>query len=88
MKTFMVTHQVKDADWWLEHNSLEEVWGHIGVKFRVFRQRDTNLVGYIAEIPSEKWVDFMLKKTTLASASMKADGVLTETIEWLELVDA
>lgn len=86
-KTFMVTHQVNDAKWWLDNNSLAKTWGHLGVKFKVFWKKDTNLVGYVAEIPAGDWIDFMLKSTTLASNSMKADGVLKETIQWLELIE-
>jgi len=83
----MVTHQVKDAKWWLENNSLEKTWGHLGVKFKLFRKKDTNLVGYVAEIPAGNWVSFILKSTSLATNSMKADGVMTDTIEWLEMFE-
>jgi len=87
-KTFMVTHQVKDAKWWLENNSLEKTWGHLGVKFKLFWKKDTNLVGYVAEIPAGNWVSYILKSTSLATNSMKADGVMTDTIEWLEMFES
>lgn len=84
----MVTHQVKDAKWWLENNSLEKTWGHLGVKFKLFWKKDTNLVGYVAEIPAGNWVSYILKSTSLATNSMKADGVMTDTIEWLEMFES
>jgi hypothetical protein len=84
MKKFMVTHRVKDVDWWLANNSIEEVWGKMGVKFEIFTRKDSDTVAIVAETPYDGFIDFVLTNTTLATISMKADGVLIETIQIFE----
>lgn len=86
MKKLLVTYQVKDADWWLLNNKLEETVGHLGVRFEFFRQPNTNLVGYVVHIPDENLLNDILLNTTLVSQRLKEHGVLLETIETLEAV--
>jgi len=80
----MVTHRVKDVDWWLANNSVESVWGKMGVKFEIFTQKNSDIVAIVAEAPYDGFIDFVLTNTTLATNSMRADGVLTETLQIFE----
>ena len=87
-KTLMITHQVKDLDYWLKNNSMEETWGPHGIKFRIFlKHSKSNLVGVLAEIEDYKFIEELVTNTTLVTSSMKADGVLMETIEIMEAVE-
>lgn len=87
MKKLLVTYKVQDADWWVQKNTLEQVFGPMGVNFQFFRKANTNLVGYIAEIKNEEIFEDILFNTTLLTTSMKVNGVLKETVEILELVE-
>jgi len=86
MKKLLVTYRVKDVEWWISNNTLTQVWGPLGVKFQIFRQKDTNLVGYLAEIADQSLLDEVLVNSTLLSTSLKVNGVITETMEMLEEV--
>lgn len=86
MKKLLVTYQVKDADWWLLNNTLEDTVKHLGWRFEFFRQPNTNLVGYLVEIPKEDDLQEMLFNTTLISDKLKEHGVLFETIQTFEAV--
>jgi hypothetical protein len=86
MRRLLVTYQVKDADWWLLNNTLEDTVGHLGWRFEFFRQPNTNLVGYIVEIPKEQDLKEILLNSTLISDKLKEHGVLMETIQTLEAV--
>jgi hypothetical protein len=86
MKKLLVTYKVKDADWWVLNNKLEESVGHLGFRFEFFRQLNTNLVGYVVEIPDEDVLKDLLLNTTLVSQRLKEHGVLLETIETFESV--
>jgi hypothetical protein len=87
VKKLLVIYKVQDADWWVQKNTLEQVFGPMGVNFQFFRKANTNLVGYIAEIKNEEIFEDILFNTTLLTTSMKVNGVLKETIEILELVE-
>lgn len=86
MKKLLVTYQVKDADWWLLNNTLEDTVRHLGWRFEFFRQPNTNLVGYLVEIPKEDDLRDILFNTSLISDKLKEHGVLFETIQTLEAV--
>jgi hypothetical protein len=86
MKKLFVTYQVKDADWWLLNNKLEETVGHLGWRFEFFRKQNSNLVGYIVDIPNEDDLKDILLNSALVSTRLKEHGVLFETIEVLEAV--
>ena len=86
VKKLLVTYKVQDAEWWVQKNTLEQVFGPMGVNFQFFRKANTNLVGYIAEIKNEEIFEDILFNTTLLTTSMKVNGVLKETVEILELV--
>jgi hypothetical protein len=58
----------------------------MGINFHLFRQKNTNLVGFMAEIADEDLLDEVLQSSTLLSKSFKANGVMTETMEMLEEV--
>ena len=88
MKKLMVTYKVNDADWWIRNNTLEQVFGSMGVKFEFFRKANSNLVGYTAEIENEDLFEEILFNTTLLTTSLKVNGVLKETIEILELMQS
>ena len=87
MKKLLVTYKVKDADWWIRKNTLEQVFGPMGVRFEFFRKANTNLVGYVVEIENEEIFEKILFNTTLLTTSAKANGVLKETIEILEFIE-
>lgn len=87
MKKLLVTYKVQDADWWIRKNTLEQVFGPMGVHFQFFRKADTNLVGYVVEIENEEIFEDILFNTTLLTSSMKVNGVLKETIEILEFIE-
>jgi hypothetical protein len=84
MKKLLVTYQVKDADWWLLNNKLDETVGHLGFRFQLFRKKNTNLVAYVVEIPNEEDLKDLLLNTSLITSRLKEHGVLLETIEVLE----
>lgn len=84
MKKLLITHKVTDIDWWLENNSIEGTWGTLGVRYEIFTQRSNNTVAIVAEVPEGDFIDFMLTNTTLASSSMKADGVVMESVQIFE----
>ena len=86
MKKLLVTYQVKDPDWWLLNNKLEQTTGHFGFRFELFRKKNTNVVGYVVEIPNENDLTDILLNTTLVSNRLNEHGVLLETIEILEAV--
>ncbi len=84
MKKLMVTHKVTDPEWWLANNSIEQAWGKLGVKYEIFTQKNSNTVAIVAEVPDTDFIDFILTNTTLATTSMKADGVEMETLQIFE----
>jgi len=86
MKKLLVTYQVKDPDWWILNNKLEQTTGHLGFRFELFRKKNTNVVGYVVEIPNENDLTEILLNTTLVSNRLNEHGVLLETIEILEAV--
>ena len=86
MKKLLVTYRVKDVEWWIMNNTLAQVWGPMGINCHLFRQKNTNLVGFMAEIADEDLLDEVLQSSTLLSKSFKANGVMTETMEMLEEV--
>lgn len=86
MKKFLVTYRVKDPDWWLLNNTLQESTEHLGWQFELFRQPNSSLVGYVVEIPNEDDVRDMLLNSTQISDRLKKHGVLFETIQVLEAV--
>jgi hypothetical protein len=86
MKKILVTYQVKDPDWWLLNNTLEQTTRHLGFRFEFFRKRNTNIVGYVVEIPNEDDLTDILLNSTLISTKLNEHGVLLETIEILEAV--
>ena len=86
MKKILVTYQVKDPDWWLLNNTLEKTTRHLGFRFEFFRKRNTNIVGYVVEIPNEDDLTDILLNSTLISTKLNEHGVLLETIEILEAV--
>jgi hypothetical protein len=52
----------------------------------LFRKRNTNVVGYVVEIPNEDDLTDLLLNTTDISTRLNEHGVLLETIEILEAV--
>ena len=86
MKKMLVTYQVKDPEWWLLNNTLEQTTRHLGFRFEFFRKRNTNIVGYVVEIPNEDDLTDILLNSTLISTKLNEHGVLLETIEILEAV--
>jgi len=86
MIKLMVTYQVKDPDWWLLNNKLEQATAHLGFRYELFRKKNTNIVGYVVEIPYENDLNDILLNTTLVSTRLKEHGVLLDTIEILESV--
>ena len=86
-KKILVIYEVKNVDWWILNNKLKQIGGSLGIKFQIFRKANTNLVGYIAEIPNVDLLDGILLNTTLLSDSFKAHGVIVETIEMLAEVE-
>jgi hypothetical protein len=84
LKKILVTHKVKDVEWWLANNSIEETWGKMGFKYEIFTQKHNNTVAIFAHAPTPDIVEFILTNTTLATTSMKADGVLIETLQIFE----
>jgi hypothetical protein len=84
MKKILVSHKVNDIEWWLANNSIEFTWGKLGVKYEIFTQKNSNTVVIVAELPEDDFIDFMLTNTTLASTSMKADGVIIESLQIFE----
>jgi hypothetical protein len=86
MKKLLVTYQVKDPDWWLLNNKLEQTTAHLGFRFELFRKKNTNVVGYVVEIPNEDDLTELMLNTTLISTKLNEHGVLLETIEILEAV--
>ena len=59
----------------------------MGVKFQFFRKENSNLVGYVAEIENEEIFEKILFNTPLLSTSLKANGVLKDTVEILEFLE-
>ena len=86
MKKLMVTYQVKAPDWWLLNNTLQQTTQHLGFRFEFFRKRNTNIVGYVVEIPNEEDLTDLMLNSTLISTKLNEHGVLLETIEILEAV--
>ena len=86
MKKMLVTYQVKDPDWWLLNNTLEQTTRHLGFRFELFRKKNTNVVGYVVEIPNEDDLTDLLVNTTNISSRLNEHGVILETIEILEAV--
>ncbi len=86
MKKILVIYRVKDINYWMSNNILKTVWEPLGVKFQIFRQVDSNLIGYLAEINDQDLFDEVIKNSTLVSLSFKANGVITETIQILEQI--
>ena len=86
MKKLLVTYQVKDPDWWLLNNKLEQTTAHLGFRFELFRKKNTNVVGYVVEIPNEDDLTELMLNTTLISTKLNEHGVLLETIEIPEAV--
>ena len=86
MKKMLVTYQVKDPDWWLLNNTLEQTTKDLGFRFEFFRKRNSNMVGYLVEIPNEDDLTNILLNSTLISTKLNEHGVILETIEILEAV--
>ena len=86
MKKLLVTYQVKDPEWWLLNNKLKQTTEHLGFRFELFRKKNTNVVGYVVEIPNEDDLTDLMLNTTLISTRLNEHGVLLETIEILESV--
>ena len=83
----LVTYRVKDVNWWLSNNTLEEIGNAYGIYFEIFRRKNSNLVGYIAEFQDAETLDEILLNTTTLSDSFRINGVIVETIEMLESVN-
>jgi len=67
---------------------LESSLGSDGYQVRdLCKKKNSNLVGYVCNIPNNKFFEEIVQNTTLLSDSFKANGVLIETIEILELVE-
>jgi hypothetical protein len=81
MTTLLVTHSVKDPEFWLASEKRAEFFGPLGVtNIRTFiNQQDRSKVGVIIDVP-----DIDKLKAALASpsgiAAMNFDGVLPETV--------
>jgi glucose-1-phosphate thymidylyltransferase short form len=80
-------YQVQDPDWWVLNNKLQQATSHLGFRFELFRKRNTNVVGYVVEIPNEDDLTELLLNTTDISTRLNEHGVLLETIEILESVE-
>ena len=80
MATHLVFHEVDDVDHWLGSPKREQVFGPLGITFRVFRDpAGSNRVGLIVEIPDmAAYQEFM--QTEAAADAMKSDGVRPETL--------
>ena len=68
------------------HNTLEQTTKHLGFRFEFFRKHNTNIVGYVVEIPNEDDLTDILLNSTLISTKLNEHGVLLDTIEILEAV--
>lgn len=86
MKKVLVTYQVQDPDWWVLNNKLQQATSHLGFRFELFRKRNTNVVGYVVEIPNEDDLTELLLNTTDISTRLNEHGVILDTIEILEAV--
>jgi hypothetical protein len=86
MKKVLVTYQVKDPDWWVLNNKLQQATAHLGFRFELFRKKYSNVVGYVVEIPNEDDLTELLLNTTDISTRLNEHGVILETIEILEAV--
>lgn len=84
MKKVLVTYQVKDPDWWVLNNKLQQATAHLGFRFELFRKKNTNVVGYVVEIPNEDDLTDFLVNTTDISTRLNEHGVLLENIQILE----
>ena len=84
MKKILVTYQVKDPDWWVLNNKLQQATAHLGFRYELFRKKNTNVVGYVVEIPNEDDLTDLLVNTTDISTRLNEHGVLLDTIEILE----
>ena len=87
MKKILVTFHVKDVGLWLSNNTLRQIGKPLGIKFDLFINRRSKLVGYVAEIPDATSLDEILINTTILSDSFKTDGLKIENIEILESLD-
>ncbi len=58
----------------------------MGFRFEFFRKHNTNIVGYVVEIPNEDDLTDILLNSTLISTKLNEHGVLLDTIEILEAV--
>ena len=83
----LVTYRVKDVDWWLTYNTLEKIGNAYGIYFEIFRRKNSNLVGYIAEFQDAERLDEILLNITSLSDSFRINDVIVKTIEMLELVN-
>ena len=81
-----MTYQVQDPDWWVLNNKLQQATSHLGFWFELFRKRNTNVVGYVVEIPNEDDLTELLLNTTDISTRLNEHGVILDTIEILEAV--
>lgn len=86
MKKVLVTYQVKDPDWWVSNNKLQQATEHSGFRVELFRKKNTNVVGYVVEIPNEDDLTDLLVNTTDISTRLNEHGVLLDTIQILEAV--
>jgi hypothetical protein len=86
MKKILITFQVRDISSWPINNTIEKEWTQKGFNIEFFRKRDANQLGFTAEISNELLFDEMIKNSTFLSSSLKANGVLMETLEILELI--
>ena len=80
MATYVITHEVDDAERWLRSPKRQEVFGPLGITLRTFTDPDgSKTTALIAEIPDfEAFQEVM--KTEAAADAMKHDGVNPETL--------
>jgi hypothetical protein len=84
MKKLLITHEVNDLEWWLVHNSLDAVWSEYGIEYEIFTQKNSSRVAILATVPNAQLIDDVLRNSTLATTSMRADGVIMETLQIFE----
>ena len=81
MTTLLVTHSVKDPDFWLASEKRAEFFGPLGVtNIRTFiNPQDRTKVGVILDVPDIEKLKIALE-TPSGIAAMNYDGVIPETL--------
>ena len=80
MATYVITHEVDDAERWLNSPKREELFGPMGITIRKFRDPEgSNKTALIAEIPDMEAFQDVMKSEAAADAE-KYDGVHPETL--------